>query len=179
RSMVLLRNENHTLPLSTSLTSVAVIGPLAEAQLDMAEQEDAVNSPSETHAVTVVAGLKNAFPNAHIEVVDGPQLQRTYPRPFGTPEKSKPEPTQAEIDAWVAKAVAAAMRSDVIVAAMGENALMSSEGSSRATLDLPGIQEQILQAVAATGKPVVLVLINGRPLDIRWASEHVPAILET
>ena len=55
---------------------------------------------------------------------------------------------------------------------------MSSEAASRATLDLPGIQEQMLEAVAATGKPVVLVLENGRPLDIRWASEHVPAILE-
>jgi beta-glucosidase len=62
---------------------------------------------------------------------------------------------------------------------MGESATMISELSSRATLDLPGIQEQMLEAVAATGKPVVLVLINGRPLDIRWAEEHVPAILET
>ena len=62
---------------------------------------------------------------------------------------------------------------------MGESGTMISELSSRATLDLPGIQEQMLEAVVATGKPVVLVLINGRPLDIRWANEHVPAILET
>ena len=61
---------------------------------------------------------------------------------------------------------------------MGEASDQSGEGASRATLDLPGSQEQILEAVAATGKPVVLVLLNGRPLDIRWASEHVPAILE-
>jgi beta-glucosidase len=61
---------------------------------------------------------------------------------------------------------------------LGELASMSSEAASRATLDLPGIQEQMLEAVAATGKPVVLVLENGRPLDIRWAAAHVPAILE-
>jgi beta-glucosidase len=61
---------------------------------------------------------------------------------------------------------------------MGETSNMSGEAASRATLDLPGIQEQMLEAVATTGKPVVLVLEGGRPLDIRWASEHVPAILE-
>jgi beta-glucosidase len=64
------------------------------------------------------------------------------------------------------------------VAVLGEMANMSGEAVSRATLDLPGIQEQMLEAVVATGKPVVLVLENGRPLDIRWASEHVPARLE-
>ena len=179
RSMVLLKNEDHTLPLSESLTSVAVIGPLADTPLDTGENEDVVSSPSETHAVTLVAGLRNAFPKAHIEVVDGPQLQRVYPRPFGIPEKTEPGPTQAEIDVWIARAVASAKRSDVVVAAMGESAAMISEASSRATFDLPGMQERMLQAVAATGKPVVLVLINGRPLDIRWANEHVPAILET
>jgi len=179
RSMVLLKNENHTLPLSEPLTSVAVIGPLADTSLDTGENEDAVSNPSETHAVTLVAGLKNAFPKAHIEVVDGPQLQRVYPRPFGSPAKTMADPTQAEIEGWIARAVASAKRSDVVVAAMGESAAMISEGSSRATLVLPGIQEQMLQAVVATGKPVVLVLINGRPLDIRWANEHVPAILET
>jgi len=179
RSMVLLKNENHTLPLSKSLMSVAVIGPLAEAPPDMGENQDVVSSPGETHAITLMAGLKNAFPNAHFEVVDGPQLHRVYPKPFGITEKSEPNPTQAEIDAWIAKAVSSASRSDVVVAAMGESGTMISELSSRATLDLPGIQEQMLEAVVATGKPVVLVLINGRPLDIRWANEHVPAILET
>ena len=68
---------------------------------------------------------------------------------------------------------------DVVVAVMGELASMSSEAASRATLDLPGIQEQLLEAAASTGKPVVLVLENGRPLDIRWAAAHVPSILET
>ena len=77
-----------------------------------------------------------------------------------------------------AKAKAAASDADVVVAVLGEISSMSSESASRATLDLPGIQQQMLETVVATGKPVVLVLENGRPLDIRWASEHVPAILE-
>src|SRR5581483_12435249 len=79
---------------------------------------------------------------------------------------------------WVAKVKAAASDADVIVAAMGETANMSSEAASRATLDLPGIQQQMLEAAVSTGKPVVLVLLAGRPLDIRWASEHTSAILE-
>jgi beta-glucosidase len=95
-----------------------------------------------------------------------------------TGSKPAPPPTPEEVADWIAKAKAAAADADVVVAVMGELSSMSSEGASRATLDLPGIQEQMLEAVAATGKPVVLVLENGRPLDIRWAAEHVPAILE-
>ena len=66
----------------------------------------------------------------------------------------------------------------MVIAVVGENASMSSEQASRATLDLPGIQQQMLEAASSAGKPVVVVLENGRPLDVRWASEHVPAILE-
>jgi beta-glucosidase len=93
--------------------------------------------------------------------------------------KLTPPPTAAEVAEWLAKAKAAAADSDIVIAVLGEMANMSSEAASRATLDLPGIQEQMLEAVAATGKPVVLVLENGRPLDIRWAAAHVPAILES
>ena len=67
----------------------------------------------------------------------------------------------------------------LVIAVLGESASMSGEGASRATLDLPGMQQQMLETVSATGKPVVLVLENGRPLDIRWAVAHVPAILES
>jgi len=66
-----------------------------------------------------------------------------------------------------------------VIAVLGESASMSGEAASRATLDLPGMQQQMLEAVSAAGKPVVLVLENGRPLDIRWAAEHIPAILES
>jgi beta-glucosidase len=87
-------------------------------------------------------------------------------------------PTPEEVADWLAKAKAAAADADEVVAVLGELSSMSSESASRATLDLPGIQQQMLETVVASGKPVVLVLENGRPLDIRWAAEHVPAILE-
>jgi len=75
-------------------------------------------------------------------------------------------------------AVALAQRSDLAVLVLGEIDLMSTESASRASLRLSNRQQELLEAVFATEKPVVLVLINGRPLDISWAAEHVPAILE-
>ena len=92
--------------------------------------------------------------------------------------KPPPPPTEAEIADSIAKAKAAAAGADIVIAVLGETSTMSSESASRASMDLPGIQQQMLEAVASTGKPVVLVLENGRPLDIRWAAQHVPAILE-
>ncbi len=74
--------------------------------------------------------------------------------------------------------MATARQADVVVMVLGENADMAGEAASRASLDLPGRQEELLKAVVALGKPVVLVLLNGRPLSIDWAAENVPAILE-
>jgi beta-glucosidase len=107
-------------------------------------------------------------------------MGRLYPSMLDliTGKKPVPPATAEEAADWIAKAKAAAADADVVVAVLGEASNMSSEAASRATLDLPGIQQQMLETVAGAGKPVVLVLENGRPLDIRWASEHVPAILE-
>jgi beta-glucosidase len=93
-------------------------------------------------------------------------------------KKQPPVASPAEVEESLRQAVAAAKQADVVIAVMGEAANMSGEAASRATLSLPGDQEQMLETVAATGKPIVLVLLNGRPLDMRWAAEHVPAILE-
>ena len=184
RSIVLLRNEGHTLPMSKDLKKVAVIGPLADALHDIEggwAVESLFGSGSKSHPVTVLAGIKNKLgPDAQVTLVDGPRPSKTYAGLLDmfTGTKPAPPPTLEEITSSIAKAKAAAADADVVVAVMGELASMSSESASRATLDLPGIQEQMLEAVASTGKPVVLVLENGRPLDIRWAAEHVPAILE-
>ncbi|MGA8532366.1 MAG: beta-glucosidase BglX [Acidobacteriaceae bacterium] len=184
RSMVLLRNENHTLPLSKDLKKIAVIGPLADSAHDIEggwTVEGLFGSGSKSHPVTVYAGLKAKLgPDAQVTLVDGPMPSRVYPGLLDqmAHRQMAPPPTPEETADWIAKAEAAAADADVVVAVMGETANMSGEAASRATLDLPGIQEQMLEAVASTGKPVVLVLENGRPLDIRWASEHVPAILE-
>ncbi|HEY1903808.1 MAG TPA: beta-glucosidase BglX [Terracidiphilus sp.] len=184
RSMVLLKNDNHTLPLATSLKKVAVIGTLADSTKDIEggwTVEGLFGGGSKSHPVTVLAGLKNKLgPNVQVDYVPGVAPTREYPSMMDafTGAKNPPPPTEAEVADWLAKAKAAAADSDVVIAVLGEVANMSGEAASRATLDLPGIQEQMLEAVAATGKPVVLVLENGRPLDIRWAAAHVPAILE-
>ena len=184
RSMVLLRNENHTLPLSKQLKKVAVIGPLADSGHDIEggwTVEGLFGNGSKSHPVTVYAGIKKMLASdAHVTLVSGPEPSRLYPGLLDqfSGRKPTPPPTPEETAKWLADAKAAAADADVVIAVLGEISNMSSEASSRATLDLPGIQQQMLETVAATGKPVVLVLENGRPLDIRWASEHVPAILE-
>jgi beta-glucosidase len=184
RSMVLLKNDNHTLPLGKSIKKIAVIGPLADSTRDIEggwTVEGLFGGGGKSHPVTVLAGIRNKLgSSAQIDYVAGAAPSRVYPSMIDAMMGGKPvpPPTQAQIDDWIAKAKAAAANADVVVAVLGEIASMSSEASSRATLDLPGMQQQMLEAVAATGKPVVLVLENGRPLDIRWAAEHVPAILE-
>ncbi len=183
RSMVLLKNENHTLPLSKTNKRIAVIGPLADSAHDIEggwTVEGLFGGGGKSHPVTVLAALKQRLPDAQIDFVSGPEPTREFPSLFDNIEgkKLKPAPTAAEIADWIARTKAAAGHADVIIAVLGELSDMSSENESRATLDLPGIQQQMLEIVAQSGKPVVLVLENGRPLDIRWASAHVPAILE-
>jgi beta-glucosidase len=184
RSMVLLRNESRVLPLSKGLKKVAVIGPLADAAHDVEggwTVEGLFGHGSKSHPVTVLNGIKNKLPSdAQVTLVTGAQPSKVYPGMLDQVMGAKPIPPPApqETADWIAKAKAAAEDADVVVAVLGEMANMSGEAASRATLNLPGIQEQMLEAVVSTGKPVVLVLENGRPLDISWASEHVPAILE-
>lgn len=184
RSMVLLRNEDHALPLSKSLKKVAVIGPLADSKQEIEggwTVEGLFGPGGKSHPVTVLDGIKNKLgPDAQINLVAGPAPARLYPgfMDMFSGRKPVPPPTPEEIADWIAKAKAAAAEADVVVAVMGETASMSGEAASRSTLDLPGIQEQMLEAVSTAGKPVILVLEAGRPLDIRWAAEHVPAILE-
>ena len=184
RSMVLLRNENQALPLAKSTKKIAVIGPLADSGSDIEggwTVEGLFGSGSKSNPVTVLAGLKNRLgADAQITVVTGPIPTRIYAGLLDqlSGKKPMPPPTAAEVAETLAKVKDAAANADVVIAVMGEVSSMSSEAASRATLDLPGIQQQMLETAVASGKPVILVLENGRPLDIRWASEHVPAILE-
>jgi beta-glucosidase len=182
--MVLLTNDNHTLPLSTDLRKVAVIGTLADSTKDIEggwTVEGLFGGTGTSHPVTVLAGLKNKLgPNVQINYVSCVAPTREYPSMTDAFTGTKPLPprTAEEVADWLAKAKAAATNSDVVIAVPDELASMSGEAASRATLNLHSIQEKMLEAVAATGKPVVLVLENGRPLDIRWAAQRVPAILE-
>jgi len=106
-------------------------------------------------------------------------MKRKFPMPWGDQSREQAQPmTEKQLTAEVDRAVTAAKKADTTVLVLGENANMSGESSSRASLNLPGNQQQLLEAVAASGKPVVVVLLNGRPLDISWTAEHMPAILE-
>ena len=177
RCMVLLRNENSLLPLKKTLPSVAVIGPLADSEKEI---QGSWGVEKAAKAVSVLEGIRAKLPNARVEFVRGADLQRKYPslvdKVFGV-KPTVPLPAD-QLKSELDKAVEAARRADTVVLVLGELANMSGEAASRASLDLPGNQQQLLEAVVATGKPVVVVLLSGRPLNISWAAEHVPAILE-
>ncbi|MGZ4787054.1 MAG: beta-glucosidase BglX [Terriglobales bacterium] len=177
RSIVLLRNENHTLPLQKNLKSVAVIGPLADAPKDLTGSWDVENASSV--GPSILQAIRSKLPNTKVTYAVGGEMKRKFPMPWGDQSREEAKPmTPEQLTAEVNKAVAASKASDMTILVLGENANMSGEASSRSTLVLPGNQQQLLEAVAASGKPVVMVLVNGRPLDITWAAEHVPAIVE-
>jgi beta-glucosidase len=178
RSMVLLRNEKKTLPLAKTVASLAVIGPLADSRADT--EGSWMVFGHVPAAVTVLEGLRAKLPAAKIAHAPGPEIRRQVPSMFDQfiPGPKKPPQAPEQAEAAFQQAVEAARGADVVVAVMGELASMSGEDASRSSLDLPGRQEELLEAVVALGKPVVLVLVNGRPLSINWAAENVPAILE-
>ncbi|MEO8737836.1 MAG: beta-glucosidase BglX [Edaphobacter sp.] len=179
RSAVLLRNEGGVLPLSKSLTSIAVIGPLADSKPDIMGSWSLAGHPDD--AITVLAGIRERVGSGvTVSSTKGVEIKRGQPSIFDSQFPS-PQPvlkTDAQRDAEFAHAIDLVKQSQVAVLVLGEAQNMSGERASRSTLMLPGRQEQLLEAAVATGKPIVLVLLNGRPLNITWASQHVPAILD-
>jgi beta-glucosidase len=131
-------------------------------------------------AITALEGIRAKLPGATVTYAPGPEIRRDIPSFFDEmmPGTKKPMQTPEQGEAAFQAAVATALLADVIVMVLGEHAEMAGEAASRASLDLPGRQEELLKAVAALGKPVVLVLLNGRPLSICWAAENIPAILD-
>jgi beta-glucosidase len=179
RTAVLLRNEGGLLPLKRSIASVAVVGPLADSKPDTMGSWSLAGNIENT--VTVLEGLRRKLgPAVTINYAKGVEIDRggtsIFDDQFVSPRAVLK--TQPERDAEFQHALEAVKKSDVVVLVMGEAQDMSGERASRSTLTLPGKQQELLEAVVATGKPVVLVLLNGRPLVITWASQHVPAILE-
>jgi beta-glucosidase len=167
-SMVLLNNNNHTLPLSTSTPSIAVVGPLADDALDQLGPDVPIGydtTPADLKPVdkitTVLDGIKAAAPNASVTYAQGCDIS-----------------TGCTSDAGFADAVNAAKSAAVTVIVAGEPSSDSGEASSRSMLGLPGDQLQLIQDIAATGKPYVVVLMNGRPLTIPWVAQNAPALLE-
>lgn len=180
RTFVLLRNESHLLPLrKSSYRRVAVIGPLADSQIDTLGSWAFQQDLKET--VTVLAGLRETFGSqTQVNYTPGFQISRTFPSIFDQILQIRHPPawTQAQAKDEMDKAVKLANSSDLAILVLGESEEMSGEQASRESLDLPGQEQELLEKVSATGKPVVLLLMNGRPLNIKWATQHVPAILE-
>ncbi len=180
RAAVLLRNEGGLLPLSAkSLKSLAVIGPLADAPRDILGPWIFVPKREET--VSILAGIRAKLgPAVRVDFAWGPAIPpRKFPSQFSAVSGESDQPPQPLApEAALAQAVETARNADAVVLVLGEAQDMIGEGASRSTLELPGRQQELLEAVVATGKPVVLVLMSGRPLDIRVATARVPSILQ-
>ena len=182
-SLVLLKNDHGLLPLDKNTKTIAVIGPLADDKGDQLGSW-AANGRAQD-AVSPLEGIKAKVPNVQVLYAKGADIPSFEAAPAAA--GGAPAPTTAtgasgaqaaSGPASIEEAVATAEKSDVVILFLGELAQMTGEASSRATLNLPGKQQELLEAIVATGKPVVLVLESGRPLDIRWADDHVPAILQ-
>jgi beta-glucosidase len=180
RSAVLLRNEGNLLPLDPDeLASVAVIGPLADSRRDTLGPWVFDFDLDET--VTVLDGIRRKVGDrVRVESAAGvPVVQRVFPSMFDMFGGNRPEdPEGFDADAEFRRAVGIAGAADVAVVVAGEWQNMIGEAASRSSLELPGRQLELLQAVVGTGTPTVLLVMNGRPLDLRWAAENVPAILD-
>ncbi len=180
RSAVLLKNNTNLLPLDkNSDRKIAVIGTLADSKRDTLGSWVFQQKTDET--VTILEGIKAKLgAKAKVEFAEGVQLRRKFPSffdaLFGVKLTAPWTPDQSDDE--IKKAVKLAKTSDVAVLVLGENQDMSGEAASRSTLELPGRQQELLEEVAKTGKPVILILMTGRPLDITWAAQNVPSILE-
>ncbi|HWU98737.1 MAG TPA: beta-glucosidase BglX [Oxalicibacterium sp.] len=181
KSIVLLENRKQTLPLKKAGT-IALIGPLSDAPIDMMGSWSAGGVAKQS--VTLYQGLRNALGNK-ARLIHARGANITEDRHiveylnflnWDTPEVTQDKRSPA---AMIAEAVKAAKQSDVVIAAVGEARGMSHESSSRTSLDLPANQLALLKALKATGKPLVLVLMNGRPLALNWERDNADAILET
>jgi len=178
RSAVLLRNEGNLLPLDPKFSSIAVIGPLADSKRDIRGSWSLADDMKT--AVTVVEGIRaKVRSGVKVEYAPGVDIARAYPSLFELFFGPRPAAwSEAQRGEEFDKAVALARSSDLVVMVLGQHEEMSGEGASQSTIELPGRQRELLEAVSALGKPTVLVLINGRPLDISGAVTRVPAILE-
>ena len=169
QSLVLLKNETNLLPLSKSIRSITVIGPNANEQTQLICRYGPANAPIKT----VYQGIKELLP--HTEVI--------YKKGCDIIDPHFPEseildfPKTAEEVQLMEEAIRAAKQAEVVVMVLGGNELTVREDRSRTSLNLPGRQEELLKAVCATGKPIILVMLDGRASSINYAAAHIPAIL--
>lgn len=169
QSLVLLKNETHLLPLSKSIRSIAVIGPNADEQTQLICRYGPANAPIKT----VYQGIKELLPHAEVIYKKGCDIIDPH-----FPESEILDfPKTAEEVRLMQEVIRAAKQAEVVVMVLGGNELTVREDRSRTSLNLPGRQEELLKAVCATGKPIILVMLDGRASSINYAAAHVPAIL--
>ncbi len=181
RSMVLLKNAGHILPLKKSGT-IAVIGPLGDSKANMLGTW--AMGGDRNSISTVVEGLKNiGGDNINVlyskgsELSDNPMLKNAS-SPLGMQGGNSNTKSNRTAEEMLEDAVSTANKADVVVAVLGEPSSWSGEASSMSYIGLQKVQENLLKELLKTGKPVVLVLINGRPMTLTWENEHVSSILE-
>ena len=177
QSFVLLKNNNQLLPLSAG-KKIALVGPLANAKENMTGTWSV--GADNAQSVSLLKGLTDAIGNngkvvyakgANLEDDEEMQKRQTM---FGK-DIARDGRTAEQM---IQEAISISADADVIVAALGEGAESSGESASKSDIDIPYAQKRLLKALLATGKPVVLVLFNGRPLTLSWETENVPAILD-
>ena len=170
-SIVLLKNRNNILPLSKNIHSVAVIGPNA----DNADYAETHYGPHGTKGITALEGIKEKLgKNVRVNYAKGCEIvDDTWPE-----SEVLPQPPTNEEQSQMDSAVAVAKNSDVVIMVMGGNTKTAGESKSRTTLSLPGFQLDLIKAIKATGKPVVVVFINSQPISFNWVKENIDGIVE-
>ncbi|HEX2866880.1 MAG TPA: glycoside hydrolase family 3 N-terminal domain-containing protein [Ignavibacteriales bacterium] len=170
-SMVLLKNANNFLPLKKNIKSILVTGPMA----DVVKPNISRYGPNRVDVVSVLRGLKEKLPNVEVRYTKGCDVvDSAWPESEIMPRELKGKDRE-EID----KAAEMAKGVDAAVVVLGEDEKLTGEFHSRTSLDLPGYQLDLVKAIYETGTPVIVVLMNGRPLSINWVNRYVPAIIET
>ncbi len=157
KSLVLLKNKDQLLPLSKKLKTIALIGPMIDDPKATMGRWKAEGNKEDV--ITIIQGLKNKLPETKILTAKGAD--------YDTEDRS-----------GFSQAIAIAKQAEVIILAVGESQKHSGEASSRASIDIPGVQMELVKELHTLGKPMVVILHNGRPLTINWINDNVPAILE-
>jgi beta-glucosidase len=160
KSIVLLKNDHQLLPVNKNIQTIALIGPFVKAKSDNLGFWS-YDWPDDTaRIISLWEGVQSKVPNAKMLFANGCGIKDTSRAGF-------------------AEAVAVAKQSDIVIISVGEARDMTGEAKSRSTIQLPGVQEELIKAVAATGKPVVVLISAGRPLVFNWVADNVPAIVYT
>ncbi len=157
RSVVLLRNEAQTLPISPKVRNIAVIGPMGDNKRDMIGSWSAAGDWSKS--VSLIEGLQARYPEANISFAKGCEIEGGNIQGF-------------------AEARQLAEKADFVILAVGEAYWMSGEAASRSNIDLPGLQQDLAELIIGTGKPVTTIIFSGRPLTINWLAENSPALVQ-